>query len=442
MDFTVWHPLRWCFGGHFGLTRPAQISLAHFCEVHGPTSIICTQASTAPCASCNPCVTPPTDEPHSSYSSYGLYDQPASLKLGRLPKLSPFETPPTSPQSPSHNPYFPSLSSSDSSFGGRRPSSTFESDADSCENCQMVVPKKFCDKLPTGAPGSPSKDGRGRNGSPVLRSSQNYPVRGPYLGDDASSTHSSDISDTEQSKSFDSNASSYPNSIPPSPLATSRNMHTHTLTYISTNQPQSPTTYSSLKRTCMRTLSTEVLPRGNSSGAIMFGDPVAGYTIAYIFRIQDSRARGSIKHYALIAMVGRDCRKATKAMVKVTEVFQGIANRITALAEKVEREARPVFAMADTPPLGTSASSMPPMLASPQRERSASSTAGSPTTRNITPVSSFLSAKRIDPDGFPRVSRDSTRPKSLAEIVGQENFFVELHRDFCQLLHFLIKHFA
>jgi hypothetical protein len=219
-------------------------------------------------------------------------------------------------------------------------------------------------------------------------------------------------------------------------------MHTHTLTYISTNQPQSPTTYSSLKRTCMRTLSTEVLPRGNSSGAIMFGDPVAGYTIAYIFRIQDSRARGSIKHYALIAMVGRDCRKATKAMVKVTEVFQGIANRITALAEKVEREARPVSAMADTPPLGTSASSMPPMFAAPQRERSASSTADSPTTRNITPVSSFLSAKRIDPDGFPRVSRDSTRPKSLAEIVGQENFFVELHRDFCQLLHFLIKHFA
>jgi hypothetical protein len=129
-------------------------------------------------------------------------------------------------------------------------------------------------------------------------------------------------------------------------------------------------------------------------------------------------------------------------MVKVTEIFQGIANRITALAEKVEREARPVSAMADTPPLGTSASSMPPMFAAPQRERSASSTADSPTTRNITPVSSFLSAKRIDPDGFPRVSRDSTRPKSLAEIVGQENFFVELHRDFCQLLHFLIKHFA
>ncbi|KAJ4332882.1 hypothetical protein N0V87_008012 [Didymella glomerata] len=419
------------------------ISLAHFCEVHGPTSIICTQASTAPCGSCNPCVTPPTDEPHSAYANYGLYDQPSSsLKLGRTPKLSPFETPPTSPRSPSHNPYFPSLSSSDSSFGGRRPSSTFDSDSDSCENCQMVVPKKFCDKLPNGAPGSPSKDGRGRNGSPVLRSSQNYPVRGPYLGDDASSTHSSEMSDTEQSKSFESNASSYPSSIPPSPLVTSRNMHTHTLTYISTNQPQSPTTYSSLKRTCMRTLSTEVLPRGNSSGAIMFGDPVAGYTIAYIFRIQDSRARGSIKHYALIAMVGRDCRKATKAMVKVTEVFQGIANRITALAEKVERESRPTSAIADTPPLGTSASSLPPMFTSPQKVRDISSTASSPTTRNITPVSSFLSAKRIDPDGFPRVSRDTTRPKSLAEIVGQENFFVELHRDFCQLLHFLIKHFA
>jgi hypothetical protein len=115
------------------------ISLAHFCEVHGPTSIICTQASTAPCGSCNPCVTPPTDEPHSAYANYGLYDQPSSsLKLGRTPKLSPFETPPTSPRSPSHNPYFPSLSSSDSSFGGRRPRSS----ATSCPTAhQEALPK-------------------------------------------------------------------------------------------------------------------------------------------------------------------------------------------------------------------------------------------------------------------------------------------------------------
>jgi hypothetical protein len=422
------------------------ISLAHFCEVHGPTPIICTQASTSPCDSCSPCVTPPSEDPHSAFSYNGLYEQPATLRLAtRLPRLnSPFESPPTSPRSPTHNPYFPSYPSSDSSFGGRRPSTTLDSDPDVCDNCQMTVPKKYSERLPNGAPGSPSKDGRGRNGSPVLRTSQNYPVRRPLSRDDVSSTDSSDMSDTEQSKSYES-----ADSVPPSPMFASRSMHTHTLTYISTSQPQQPATFSLLRRTCIRTLSTEVLPLSKPSGPIMFGDSVAGYTIAYVFRLQDPRSRGAKRTYALIAMAGRDCRRATKAMVKITEVFEGIANRIVALADRVlERESaasqsfsRPTTAIPTTPLFGTSASSMPPLLTSPRQERFFSSTASSP-TRNITPVSSFLSAKKVDPDGFPRVSRDVMKAKSLIEIVGQESFFVELHGIFCGLLHSLIKQYG
>jgi hypothetical protein len=416
----------------------AQIALAHFCEIHGPTSIICTQASTLPCASCNPCVTPPSEEPHPAYAYNGLYDQPPALKLGtQIPHLtSPFESPPISPRSPTDNPYFPSYPSSSSSFGGRRPSTALDCDPDVCDNCRMVVPKKYCEKLPDGAPGSPSKDGRGRNGSPVLRSSQNFPVRRPSNFDDVGSTDSSDMSDTEQSKSYES-----ADSIPPSPMRASRPMHTHTLNYVSTRQPLSPTTYSLLRRSCIRTLSTEVLPSSKPSGPLVFGDWVAGHTIAYVFRLKDPRSRGAKRTYALIAMAGRDCRRATKAMVKILEMFENIANRIIRLAEGVlERESalsRPVTAIPTTPPLGTSASSMPPLL-SPRQERSFSSVSSSP-TRNITPVSSFLTAKRVDPDGFPRVSRDVMKAKSLIEIVGQEYFFAELHGHFCSILHMLIK---
>ncbi|KAF1920502.1 vesicle coat protein [Ampelomyces quisqualis] len=419
------------------------ISLAHFCEIHGPTSIICTQASTLPCASCNPCVTPPSEEPHSASSYTGLYDQPAALQLGsHIPRLnSPFESPPTSPRSPQHNPYFPSYpSSSESSFAPRRPSTVLDSDPDVCDNCRMLVPKKYCEKLPNGAPGSPTKDGRGRNGSPVLRSSQNIPVRRPRHCDDVSSTDSSDMSDTEQSKSYES-----ADSVPPSPMCASRAMHTHTLNYVSTRQPLSPTTYSLLRRSCIRTLSTEVLPSSKPSGPLIFGDWVAGHTIAYVFRLKDPRSRGAKRTYALIAMAGRDCRRATKAMVKILEMFENIANRIIALAEGVlERESaasqnpsRPVTAIPTTPPFGTSASSMPPLL-SPRQERSFSSVSSSP-IRNITPVSSFLSAKRVDPDGFPRLSRDVMKAKSLIEIVGQEYFFAELHANFSSILNMLIK---
>ncbi|KAF2634107.1 hypothetical protein P280DRAFT_524421 [Massarina eburnea CBS 473.64] len=421
------------------------ISLAHFCEIHGPTSIICTQASASACASCNPCVTPPSEDPHAPFSYNGLYDQPTSLKLnsGRLPQLtSPFETPPTSPRSPSHNPYFPSFPKSDSSFGSRRPSSAFDSEPDVCENCQIVIPKKTSDRLPDGAPGSPCKDGRGRNGSPVLRTSHNYPVRGSAACGSMSSSES-DTSDTEQSKSFESSGS---HSNPASPMFVSRSsMHTHTLSYVSTSQPHSPTSYSLLRRTCIRTLSTETLPMGKASGPMFFGDSHAGYTIAYVFRLQDPRSRGAKRTYALIAMAGRDGLRATRAMVKVTEVFESIANWIISLAEKVlEKESaasllpvRPATAIPSTPPPGESASM--PAFATHHKERSMSSVGSNP--RTITPVSSFLSAKRLDPDGHPR-SRDMTKAKSLIELVGMENFFVELHQIFCRLLHSLINQFG
>jgi len=156
----------------------------------------------------------------------------------------------------------------------------------------------------------------------------------------------------------------------------------------------------------------------------VFGDPVAGYTIAYVFRLPDPRARGKLRTYALIALGGRDSWRVGKAMVKVTEIFESVANKITAMADKVlELESsvssRPSTSERITPPLSTSASTMSTLSnrMSPEK-KSATSTHSSPAARNITPVSSFLSAKKVDPDGYPRVSREVMRAKGLAEIVG------------------------
>jgi hypothetical protein len=66
------------------------------------------------------------------------------------------------------------------------------------------------------------------------------------------------------------------------------------------------------------------------------------------------------------------------------------------------------------------------------------STSTSSTRSQLSDTSSFLSAKRIDPDGYPRVSRDVMRAKGLAEIVGREDFFVELHARFCMVLRSLV----
>ncbi|OCK84904.1 hypothetical protein K432DRAFT_344220 [Lepidopterella palustris CBS 459.81] len=430
------------------------ISLAHFCEVHGPTSILCTQIQQNPCDTCHHPVSPASDDLSQSDSSCnGLYDQLSTVRQ----LSSPFETPPISPRSPSssHNPYFPSYPS-DTDFR-RRFSGSFDKDEDSCENCTFRVPKKVTDRLPNGAPGSPSKDGRGRNNSPVLRTSQPVLAHGAPAPQYDECNSSPDSSDAEQSKALTAmshSTSSLPGSTPGSPLYIPRNTHTHTLTYLTMHQPSSPAVFSRLRRSCIRTLSCEMLPFGKPSGPMFFGDPVAGYTIAYIFRLQDPRARGQKRTYALLALGGRDSWRVGKAMVKVTEVFEAIANRIVVMADRVlERESalssynqntllsRPSTAVPTTPPLSTSASSMPVFM-SPQKDKPMSSTASSPVMRNITPVSSFLSAKKVDPDGYPRVSREVMRAKDLSEIVGRDDFFVELHVRFCTLLSSLIKEFG
>jgi hypothetical protein len=61
--------------------------------------------------------------------------------------------------------------------------------------------------------------------------------------------------------------------------------------------------------------------------------------------------------------------------------------------------------------------------------------------RNYTPVSSFLTARTMDPTGHPRRAGQAT-PRSLAEIVGDENIFAFLHQYFVAILRCLGDQFG
>lgn len=67
--------------------------------------------------------------------------------------------------------------------------------------------------------------------------------------------------------------------------------------------------------------------------------------------------------------------------------------------------------------------------------------AESRSSRNYTPVSSFLTARTVDPDGHPRRGGHAT-PRSLAEIVGDENIFAYLHQYFVAILRCLGDRFG
>jgi hypothetical protein len=390
---------------------------------------------------------------------------------------SPFNSPPTSPlpTSGAFNGYFSALLTSHGSRDSfSRLSMGSDSEEDSCNNCTFLVPKNMSSQLPEGAPGSPTKDGKGRHGSPILRTTQAVVAHVPDDDEGLPYTHSAeeedarngtDISQHQQDSSdeddiidplLESSPSAHTNSTESTRSYSSHGgSHTHHLQYVTTRQPSSPSAYSLLRRSCIRTLSCESLPRGSQSGPLYFGDPVAGYTIAYIFRLPDPRARGRRRMYALLALGGKDSWRVSTAMVMITKAFENIAGQIVAMADLVLGKESAASAASHSPRPSTSgivtplSTSLPSPVrtgspTSPEQERAKSATT-SPIVSSrsqFSDVSSFLSARKVDPDGYPRVSRDVMRAKGLAEIVGNDNFFVELHARFCVILAALVKEFA
>jgi hypothetical protein len=326
-----------------------------------------------------------------------------------------------------------------------------DSDAEyeSCHNCNFLLPKSVSDMLPDGAPGSPAKNGRGQNGSPIMRTTQPIVAYGsPEDSDDEEdsptgsfvphTTHL-EISPTA------SHASALGGSSASSPLYAPKT-HIHNLTYITRRHPESQSVYSRLRHSCLRTLASEQLPKSAHTGALVFGDSIAGHTIAYIFKLPDYRSRGKRKTYALTAL-GRDSWRVMGAMVQVTKAFEAIAGQIVSMADRVfEREsaisARPSISdLLRSPPLSSSLPVAPvtPTPGSPQADRAKSSTNSPVSSQRALPTESSFLAAKMGPNGYPRVSRELMRAKGLSEIVGNDNFYLELHAQFCVILANLVK---
>ena len=280
----------------------------------------------------------------------------------------------------------------------RRPySSSGSQEGDGCVSCSISIPRSLSSRLPPGAPGSPRQDGIGRNGSPVLRSRESVHACGTQHWDFEEEDYTQLLKSSPQSSTSSTSASS---------------CHTHTLTYMSTSKPADAEIYALLQKACIRTLSCEQLPRGLTSGSLSFCDPSAGYTIAYKFRLRDSHARGSHRSYALLALAGHDAGRAYKATPLIWAFFERIAAEITASAANNMAQEKLAAENGD----GQSC---------------------------ITPVSSFLAGRTMDPDGYPRRNGTaSVRAKGLAEIVGNESFFGGLHQEFVKLLQELGKQFG
>jgi Vesicle coat protein involved in Golgi to plasma membrane transport len=272
---------------------------------------------------------------------------------------------------------------------------------ETCASCSFSVPRLVADRIPIGAPGSVKADGKNKNGAPVFRSREFVCMASPeQLKRQAHAEHSS--SQDSQSSSSESFATRH----------STDDCHDHTLTYLTAKSPEDPSSYALLRASVIRTLSCELLPRGMSDGPLCFGDSNTGYTIAYVFRLTDPKARGRRRAYAFVALAGKDASRAFRACPLIWKAFASMANGIEQAAQRHQDEQ--------------------------QRKEQEETKSGK---RNYTPVSSFLTQRMVDPDGQPR-RMGQTSPRSLAQIVGDENIFAILHQYFVALLRCLGDRFG
>lgn len=217
--------------------------------------------------------------------------------------------------------------------------------------------------------------------------------------------------------------------------------HVHYVDYTSTHEPLLANSFSLIRASCLRALSFETLPRAPSTstpgaspqingssfmttqsagsavsgGPIFFGDALAGYTTAYIFRIPDMHARGHKRVYAFMALSTHRERLAMKTFAVLSAAFRDLANWIQQLAEaEAERNAettQPPPSVNDRPV--------------PTSAFEASASGGSSFLTGGIGMSRRMGAS---------ASQSSLKARGLAELVGQPDFFIELHKRFVHLL--------
>ncbi|KAK6349970.1 hypothetical protein TWF696_006224 [Orbilia brochopaga] len=439
-------------------------SLAHFCEIHGPTSILCTQLLPPSCQTCSTSIVPPyvgyssDDSPPASAPTTAPPSRTSSIRAASRsnmpsylsprtsmsPTISPVATPPLSPK--------PGHASLAGSVNQSLLSTASSGLTDTCANCNLSLPKNLSERLPL-------KDGKKvpvlRSKEVVLaggtveerrrhrmeaeaqqqiqqRSSQQYrhgrrqsyyhqssrrPATSdhdePYLHhhqprrrslSSASSSNSSSHSNMNDDLDYPSTMSEeshegydqFDGYLPP---------HTHNLTYLSARFPSAPEKFAALRRACVRTLSCEALP--GQTGPIFVGDEAAGHTIAYVFRLVDPKIRSNRRTYALLCLCP-DVKKIVAAYGYITSVFEQLVTRIKNLASEASRPVSP----------------NPHDLV---RQELAQST---------------IIKHSTCPDGFLRRPARVERGKDLAELVGREQLFVEVHACFATLLGALARRFG
>lgn len=417
------------------------------------------------------------DNKRSASTPASEHDEPINRTALRRAKQvaanSAVDTPPVSPR-------YPPDASPAAGGHARRESSyrktydeTTTKRAGPCENCGMTLPPRQDSK--SGGAGGDSDSETG----PILRTRVPYArvygtgsnIPGDASPPNSTSTASDDDYEEETTPRRPSHrrtgtiTSTTSRSSASSSSATVHG-HTHWLNYTSTHEPVVASSFSLVRASCIRTLSFETLPRGTatagntpltspstpgfvtthssgastSGGPIFFGDPSAGYTTAYIFRIPDVHARGHKRVYAFLALSTHRERLAMKTFTFVSTAFRDLAAWIQGLAEaeaeRYNESNSPLSAGGPYSGPGAGVGAGLGSLGGMTPQSQGQSHGG---YENSTNGSGFLSSgmgglsRRMGAGYGYGGSSPALKARGLAELVGMPDFFLDLHQKFVRL---------
>lgn len=276
------------------LISNVQLCLAHYCDIHGPTPLMVTEGVQVKCAQC-PEKTELLSPAASSFAMAGAADRPRSGAAAQSPLTDAFRRMSVSGDQPPSSPAVARFASDDAAGDGnaqqqqqqqprrdyqRTYDESYARRAGPCENCAMTMPQHLVSNGAGSGAGGPG----GAKASPVLRTRKPHAVvytqsprrrlRGesPASSDTASSNGSASPDDSEGEEDDQHDTSddhdmrrrgSQSSSSRRSATRDAPSRHTHDIVYTSTHEPTVPQTFSTVRASCLRTLSVETLPRHN-----------------------------------------------------------------------------------------------------------------------------------------------------------------------------------
>lgn len=236
------------------------------------------------------------------------------------------------------------------------------------------------------------------------------------------------------------------------------------ITYLSTRHPSNQERYKAVRSACIRALSCESVP--GRSGPVFFGDPSIGYTIAYIFRLSDGPlssttisstpvhleststntfgARsttnsmsgngshdGGRRQFALMCTSTEE-RDLLQSWTFITERFRVIVSKLVNTAQANNAIPAPT----DENTSSISASMAGENTGTPFKRTEALKRSNSKSKVKIT---SFSNPHTTDRSFLRPKGRQAE--KGLAELIGMDDIFVQLHASFAWMLHVWRLHF-